>query len=166
MSGLRSLESIGAVLQPGRDRLAAATDGKGSIWFVGGAQLEPPEPERSPLPRETYADVEVLRGNKISDSTPIRTAVQGAAAVWTHDTGTCVFGGATIPPNQKKEKLVRTVQCLEGTDPGWPDVPEARYNAGAAVIDNTVYVVGGRSCAPCPKGRGRKPHLVFALRFG
>jgi hypothetical protein len=39
-----------------------------------------------------YADVEVLSGNKVSDSNPIRTAIQGAVAVWTPDTGTCVFG--------------------------------------------------------------------------
>ena len=151
-------ESIDDVLQPARDRMAAATDGKGRIWFVGGADHV--------YPRKIYADVEVLRGNKVSDSTPIRTAVQGAAAVWTPDTGTCVFGGSTVLPNQTA-KPVAKVQCLEGTDPGWPDLPEARYNAGAAVIDNTVYVVGSRPCSPCRAGAGSEPvEIVLALRFG
>jgi N-acetylneuraminic acid mutarotase len=140
-------ESIDDVLQPARDRLAAATDGEGSIWFLGGADH---------VPRKVYDDVEVLRGNKVSDSTPIHTAVQGAAAIWTHDTGTCVFGGSTVLPNQIT-KPVAEVECLDGTDPGWPDLPEARYNAGAVVIDSTVYVVGG----------GSKPaDNVLALRFG
>ena len=151
--------SIDAVLRPARDRLAAATDGKGKIWFVGGQEHEP---------RKIYADVEVLHGNKVSDSTPIRTAVQGAAAVWTPDTGTCVFGGSTVPQTKPIEPamLVAKVQCLEGTDPGWPDLPEARYNAGAAVIDSTVYVVGSRSCLPCLSGAGSEPEIVLALRFG
>jgi hypothetical protein len=166
--------SIDAVLQPARDRLAAATDGKGKIWFVGGAELRPPELLGAPVPRKVYADVEVLRGNKVSDSTPILTAIQSAAAVWTHDTGTCVFGGSTVLPNQT-ERPVAKVQCPEGTDPGWPDLPEA-YNpvgrnswwtgAGAAVIDSTVYVVGSRPCSPCRGGIGRKPEIVLALRFG
>ena len=155
--------SIDAVLQPARDRLAAATDGKGKIWFVGGAELRPPELLGAPVPRKVYADVEVLRGNKVSDSTPILTAIQSAAAVWTHDTGTCVFGGSTVLPNQT-ERPVAKVQCLEGT--GWPDLPEVRQNAGAAVIDSTVYVVGSRSCSPCVDGAGNEPDIVLALRFG
>jgi len=159
-------ERVDAVLQRGRDRLAAASDGKGSIWFVGGVENEP---------RKMYADVEVLSGNKVSDSTPISTAVQGAAAVWTPATGTCVLGGSTDPPpaattipadpNQTGRPVAK-VQCLEGTDPGWPDLPEARYNAGAAVIDSTVYVVGSRSCLPCLSGAGSEPEIVLALRFG
>jgi hypothetical protein len=159
-------ESVGAVLQPGRDRLAAASDGKGSIWFVGGAQLRPPELRGAPAPRKTYADVEVLSGNKVSKSTPIRTAIHSAAAVWTSGTGICVLGGLTPRPNQT-EKPVAKVQCLEGTDPRWPDLLEARYNAGAAVIDSTVYVVGSRSCSPCLSRGGSEPaETVLALRFG
>jgi hypothetical protein len=158
-------KSIDDVLQPARDRLAAATDGKGRIWFVGGAQMGPPVLRRELVPRKIYADVEVLRGNKVGDSKPIRTAIQGAPAVWTHDTGTCVFGGSTILPNQTAMPVTK-VQCLEGTAPAWPDLPEARYNAGAAVIDSTVYVVGSRSCSPCLARDRNKPEIVLALRFG
>jgi N-acetylneuraminic acid mutarotase len=144
-------ESIDAGLQPARERMAAATDGKGTIWFVGGADH---------VPRKVYADVDVLSGNKVSDSTPIRTAVQGAAAIWTSETGACVFGGSTVLPNQPA-KPVAEVECLDGTDPGWPDLPGARHNAGAAVIDHTVYVVGGTS------DPALKPaDMVLALRFG
>ena len=144
-------ESIDAGLQPARDRLAAATDGNGRIWFVGGTDH---------VPKRVYDDVEVLSGNKVSDNTPISTAVQGAPAVWTHETGTCVFGGSTVLPNQPAMPVAK-VQCLAGTDPGWPDLPEARYNAGAAVIDHTVYVVGSRL-----DGGGSKRDIVLALRFG
>ena len=160
-------KTVDAVLQPGRDRLAAATDGKGSIWLVGGAVLSPPEKESAPRPKMIYDDVEVLHGDKISDSTPISTAIHSAAAVWTPDTGTCVFGGndGTVLPNQTARPVAK-VQCLEGTNPRWPDMPEARQNAGAAVIDSTVYVVGSRSCSPCRGGAGREPDVVLALRFG
>ena len=99
-------------------------------------------------------------GNKVSDSTTIPTAVQGAAAIWTQDTGTCVFGGSTVLPNQTA-KPVDKVQCLDGTDPGWPDLLEARYNAGAAVIDHTIYVVGGSSDPTL-----KPADMVLALRFG
>ena len=59
------------------------------------------------------------------------------------------------------------VQCLEGTDPGGPDLPEARDNACAAVIDSTVYVVGSRSCSLCPGGGGSKQaDTVLAPRSG
>jgi N-acetylneuraminic acid mutarotase len=158
-------KSIDAVLQPARDRLAAATDGKGSIWFVGGAELRPPEKESAPPPKMIYDNVEVLHGNKVSDSTPIPTAIHSAAAVWTPDTGTCVFGGLAVLPNQTAVPVAK-VQCLVGTNPPWPDMPEARQNAGAAVIDSTVYVVGSRSCSPCRGGAGREPDVVLALRFG
>jgi N-acetylneuraminic acid mutarotase len=160
-------KSIDAVLQPARDRLAAATDGKGSIWFVGGAELPPPEKESAPKPKMIYHNVEVLHGNKVSDSTPIPTAIHSAAAAWTPDTGTCVFGGndGTVLPNQTATPVAK-VQCLEGTDPAWPDLPEDRQNAGAAVIDSTVYVVGSRSCSPCLGGAGKGPDIVLALRFG
>jgi hypothetical protein len=140
-------ESIDGGLQPARERLAAATDGKGTIWFVGGADH---------VTRKVYPDVDLLKANRVTDSTPIHTAVQGAAAIWTPDTGTCIFGGSTVLPNQIA-KPVADVECLDGTDPGWPDLPEARYNAGAVVIDHTVYVVGG----------GSEPtDNVLALQFG
>jgi hypothetical protein len=114
-----------------------------------------------------YHNVEVLDGNKVSDRTPIPTAIHSAAAAWTPDTGTCVFGGTdgTVLPNQTARPVAK-VQCLEGTDPAWPDLPEDRQNAGAAVIDSTVYVVGSRSCSPCLGGAGKGPDIVLALRFG
>jgi TIR domain/Kelch motif len=144
-------ESIDAVLQPAREHLTAVSDGEGTIWFVGGADH---------IPRKVYADVDVLRGNKASDSTAIRTAVQGAAAIWTPDTGICVFGGSTALPDQTKMPVAE-VECLDGTDLGWPNLPEARYNAGAVVIDHTVYVVGGYSDSAL-----KPADMVFALRFG
>ena len=87
-------------------RVGAASDGNGNIWFVSGAEH---------APRKMYADVEVLSGNKVSDSKPIRTAVQGAAAVWTPDTGTCVFGGSTDPPPLTAIRRIRT--RLDGRSP-------------------------------------------------
>ncbi len=152
-------------LEPARDRLAAATDGKGRIWFVGGAELRPPEPRDAPPPRKIYDDVEVVRGEKVSDSEPIHTAVHAAAAVWTADAGTCVLGGSTVLPNETAPPVAE-VQCPEGTGPGWPDLPVVRQNAGAAVIGNTVYVIGSRACSPCRAGDGSEPvETVLTLRF-
>jgi hypothetical protein len=71
-----------------------------------------------------------------------------------------------VDPNQTGRPVAK-VQCLKGTNPRWPNLPEVRYNAGAAVIDSTVYVVGSRSCLPCPAGAASKPaESVLALRFG
>ena len=152
-------------LQPARDRLAAATDGKGRIWFVGGAELRPPEPRDAPPPRKIYDDVDVVRGKKVSDSEPIHTAIHAAAAVWTTDAGTCVLGGSTVLPNETAPPVAE-VQCPEGTGPGWPDLPVVRQNAGAAVIGNTVYVIGSRACSPCRAGDGSEPvETVLTLRF-
>ena len=67
----------------------------------------------------------------------------GAAAVWTPETGICRFGGSTTLPNDNPSK-VKLVDCLAGSEPdlNWPDLPEARYGTGRAVIGDTVYVVG------------------------
>ena len=139
---------------------AAATDGKGRIWFVGGQEH---------VPRRIYADVEVLSGNNLSDSTPIRTAIQGAAAVWTHDTGTCVFGGSTVPQTEPIEPamLVATIQCLEGTEPGWP----------RSAVGSPKTLARRSSIAPSTSSDrdlahrawlvpGSEPDIVLALRFG
>ena len=139
-------EPVGQLTQA-REHLAAVTNEEGTIWFVGGADVGS---------NSVFANVDVFSSDTASSSTAISTAVSGAAAAWTSATGVCVFGGSTVVPNQISEP-VDEVECLDGPDPGWPDLPEPRYNAGAVVIDSTVYVVGGGS-AP--------ENTVLALRFG
>ena len=122
-------------LQEAREKLVAAAKDDGTIWFGGGADVG-----RGLM---VVDNVDVLSGDTVSDDSAI-TPVQGAAAVWTPETGVCVFGGSTTLPNDNPSK-VKLVDCLAGSepDPNWPDLPEARYGTGAAVIGDTVYVVGG-----------------------
>ena len=141
-------------LQHAREHLAAVTDDEaGTVWFVGGADVE-----RGLV----FGDVDVLTDDTAGASEAIGTAIQGTAAIWTSETGICVFGGATEPP-KAADLAVNEVRCLGGSepDPDWPDLPEPRTGASAAVIDDTVYVVGGyRSPTPL-----EATDMVLALRF-
>ena len=143
-----------AELKQAREHLAAVTDDNGTIWFIGGVDV---------ARGSVYTNVDMLRGDAVDASAAISTAVQGAAAIWTSETGACVFGGSTVLPNARPAEPVAEVECVGGTepDPGWPDLPEDRTGAGVAVIDHTVYVVGGYS------DLALKPaDMVMALRFG
>jgi N-acetylneuraminic acid mutarotase len=122
-------------LQEAREKLVAVTNkDDGTIWFGGGANVG--------IGQMVDNNVDVLRGETVSDDLAI-TPVQGAAAIWTPETGICVFGGSTTLPNADRSP-VDLVDCLVGSepDPEWPDLPQARYGAGAAVVGDTVYLVG------------------------
>jgi hypothetical protein len=143
--------TVGEQLRRSREHLAAVTDGDGTIWFVGGADVG----------RGTVIDdIDVLRGNTLDASPAISTAVEGAATIWTSGMGVCVFGGSTTLPNAVPAP-VDLVDCPGGSEPDldWPLLPEPRAGAVAAVIGDTVYVVGGYPALEAPD-------MVLALRFG
>ena len=126
-----------AELQEPREHLSAVTNADGTIWFLGGADV-------GGSGEVVDNNVDVLNSDDtVSDDTAI-TPVQGAAAIWTAETGICIFGGSTTLPNADRSP-VNLVDCLVGSepDPEWPDLPQARSGAGAAVVGDTVYVVGG-----------------------
>ena len=74
--------------------------------------------------------------------------MQGLSAVWTPDYGVCAFGGSTRQPNDHAAAVVTTT-CLGGRAGAarWPDLPQVRNGSSAAVLGDTVYVVGGTAAA-------------------
>jgi hypothetical protein len=144
-------------LQQPREHLAAATDEKGMIWFVGGADI-------SSGPYAVYDIVDVVSDDSVDLGPVIGAQVQGAAAIWTPETGICTFGGSTTPPNAGPSSApVDLVDCLGDHDPDWPQLPQPRASAVAAVVGDTVYVVGGYG----PEGSAlESKDMVLALRFG
>jgi CHAT domain/Kelch motif len=145
-------EPVGKLTQA-REHLAAVTDKKGAIWFAGGVDVSS---------KSVFENVDLLSGDTVSSSTPISTAVQGAAAIWTSATGVCVFGGSTVRPNVPSEPVAE-VECVGGTgqDPRWPDLLHRLASTGAALVGNTVYVVGGNSDRSLEAA-----DMVLELRFG
>jgi N-acetylneuraminic acid mutarotase len=136
---------VDQLTQP-RAHLRAVVDDGGTISFVGGADVSK---------GRVFADVDVLRDDTVERGTPMSTALEGMAAIWTSDTGICTFGGSTSLPNDIPQP-VAAVNCSDGPD--WPDLPKARMFVGAAVIGDTVYIVGGHPNLDVSD-------MVLALRF-
>jgi hypothetical protein len=120
-------------LQEAREHLAAATDGNGTVWFIGGVDR----------PNTQVMDsVDEVRASTVTAATPIAVARQGLAAVWTARTGPCGLGGATDPLGRVPSEAVDCPEAASGAVV--PPLPAARYVLGAAVIGDSIYVVGGR----------------------
>jgi hypothetical protein len=119
-------------LRTAREHLAAATDGNGTVWFMGGEDR----------PNELVMDsVDAVRDSAVTAASPISLARQGLAAVWTAQTGPCALGGATDLLGRKPSEAV---DCPEAASRAvLPPLPSPRYVLGAAVLDDAIYVVGG-----------------------
>jgi N-acetylneuraminic acid mutarotase len=124
---------IGALASP-REHLAAATDGSGTAWFLGGADVAAGSTGLS-------ADVDVVRGSTVAPAQPLANPRQGLTAVWTSASGVCAIGGSTSQPNAAP-RPVATVSCLGGGR-AWPDLPRPTYLGASATVADTVYVVAG-----------------------
>lgn len=112
-----------------REKLAAATDDNGTVWFFAG---------RDPNTQQTaFAEVDVVQSNSVKPAGTL-VAVAGPAAVWWPDLGPCVVGGQT------EAGFSSEIVCRSDNLPGPPpELTSARAGLGAAVIGQSVYVVGG-----------------------
>jgi Kelch motif len=119
---------IGAFARP-REHLAAATDGAGAVWFMGGRQ--------GGLNRNV-GDVEVVQGPTIAAVSMI-TPRGGVAAFYAPDVGACLTGGETPP------FALPTVECVDaaGRVVALPDMRQRRHGHGIAVIEGLAYAVMG-----------------------
>jgi hypothetical protein len=131
-----------ASLPSPREHLAAAADGSGTVWFLGGADVSAGTTGLS-------AELDVLRGSSVVPAGSLPKPVQGLSAVWTSASGVCAIGGSTSQPNATS-RPVATVTCLGGRP--WPRLPQATYLPASTILDNTVYVVAGTA--------------MFLLNFG
>jgi hypothetical protein len=119
---------IGA-LERSREHLAAATDGDGRTWLMGGRQ--------GGLDRN-LGDVEVVEGDDIRPLSAI-TPRGGVAAFFAPGIGVCLTGGETPP------FAMATVECVDsqGRRTALADMGQRRHGHGAAVVDGIVYALLG-----------------------
>ena len=111
---------LGPLQQP-RDHLAAATDGAGTVWFVGGS------PDRTA--------VDLVKGNTVSPGP--RVDIMDSAAVGLGP-GFCTIGGSTESGRTAVSQCRRTSYSI-------PPIPTPTADLGAARLGDTVYVVGGHT---------------------
>lgn len=114
-------------LQVGREKAAAASDGFGTVWILGGRN------RNSGVP--AYGAVDVIQVDHLSAGKPI-SPVHSAAAVWISGAGLCVLGGDT------GNGISSAVQCVNGYR-GIPPLPQPRAGLAAAAIGTNAYTVGG-----------------------
>jgi hypothetical protein len=126
-------------LSKAREHLGAATDGAGTIWFAGGANV-------GAEGGAVYDEVDVVRQAKVEAAGKLSRPAQGLAAVWTAESGMCVIGGSTTLPNATAAPIT-DVRCAKdsGNTPVWPQLATPVFGAGATVVDGTVFVLGGKS---------------------
>ena len=122
-------ERIGAMPRA-REHLAAASDGDGRTWLLGGrvASLE-----------SNLGDVDLVEGSEVTSLEPLPTPRGGVAAFHLPELGACLTGG------EAPDRAFRTVECVDadGVVTTGPDMLVERHGHGAAVIDGVAYVVLG-----------------------
>jgi hypothetical protein len=127
-------------LQRKREELVAASDGKGRVWFLGGADVS--EKHRR-MPLGAVDLVEEDRITPLSDIDPVRSS----AAVWLADRGVCLFGGMTRTPAGPKgtSKVVCVPETARPSPTLRPMPPLTlpRAGLGAAVRGKTIWLAGG-----------------------
>jgi len=115
-----------------REHLAAASDGAGRSWFLGG---------RAGGLEGNLARVDRLEGETLEAIGDLPTPRGGVAAFHWPAVGACLVGGES-PDGTNPQ-----VECLDdaGTVTSLPQLGEARHGLGAVVVDGRAYVLlGGR----------------------
>ncbi|WP_426561245.1 Hsp70 family protein [Angustibacter sp. McL0619] len=117
-----------------RTTLAAASDGDGTIWFIGGRSSK-----TIPAKDVSYANVDVVTSGRVTRGQRLPVPLRLTTAAYVSGAGPCVFGGYTT-------ENVADVRCLGPK--GWvaplPVLLAARYGSGAGIVGgDAVYVVGG-----------------------
>ena len=119
---------VGVLTRP-REHLAAATDGDGRVWLMGGRQ--------GGLDRNV-GDVEVVEGDAISLVASVSPR-GGVAAFFSDAYGACLTGG------EAPSGAVATVECVDGggRTTAFAPMTQARHGHGAGVIDGVAYALLG-----------------------
>jgi N-acetylneuraminic acid mutarotase len=125
-------------LHKARESLAAATDGRGTVWFLGGLDRSL-STSSTATEAELLDAVDVVHGQTVKPVTSFKIPkVRAAGAVWLRELGVCLLGG-----DPTGRSATDRVQCQRKT-PRLPNLPTPRAGFGAAVLDGAVYLVGGR----------------------
>jgi hypothetical protein len=121
-------------LSVARDHHAAASDGDGTTWFLGG---------REGSLATNLATVHVVVGDTVSPLADLPTPRGGVAAFYSPAHGACLVGG-----EQDDDEFVGArgeVECIDadGRITELPPLDQPRHGLGAEVIDGVAYVVLG-----------------------
>jgi hypothetical protein len=117
-------------LHPPREHLAAASDGKGTTWFLAG---------RTGGIDENLADVDVVTGSQVRHAGELPTARGGVAGFYVPAAGGCAAGG------EGPDGTFDEVECLsaDGEAASLPPLAESRHGLGAVVVGSRAYVLLG-----------------------
>lgn len=120
-------------LQRNREHLAAASDGAGRTWLLGGRQgsLE-----------SNLALVDLVEADDISAAGELPTPRGGVAAFWAPGIGACLSGG------EAPAEAYDVVECIDadGAVTTLSATSARRHGHGAAVVDGVAFaVLGGPS---------------------
>ncbi|MEX0658303.1 MAG: hypothetical protein WD080_04150 [Egibacteraceae bacterium] len=120
---------IGALSQP-REHLAAAGDGQGRTWFLGG---------RTAGLDTNLGTVDLVEGASITTVGALPTPRGGVAGFWSAGTGACVLGG------EDPDRTYGEVECIdaEGAVRALPSLEAPRHGLGAVVVDGIAYAALG-----------------------
>jgi Kelch motif len=122
-------EDAGVSLTHPREHIAAATDGDGTTWILGGRQ--------GGL-GTNLGDVDLLTGPSI-ESLPPLSPRGGVAAFHAPEVGACLAGG------EAPGRAYTTVECIDagGTTTALPGMGRPRHGHGIGVVDGTAYALLG-----------------------
>lgn len=118
------------VLGDARQHLAAATDGEGRTWFLGG--------RRSSL-ATNVGTVELLADAEVELLAAALTPRSGVGAFWIAGLGACLVGGETPDGTSALVECVNEAAQLTEL----PPLAVARHGLGVAVLGGGVYAVMG-----------------------
>ena len=113
-----------------REHLAAASDGMGRTWLMGG---------RVSGLDSNLADTDLVEGAAVTALEPLPTRRGGVGAFYLPQLGACLTGG------EAPDRAYRTVECIDadGRVSAAPDMHIERHGHGAAVVNGVAYVVMG-----------------------
>jgi hypothetical protein len=118
------------VLSEAREHLAAASDGAGLVWFLGG---------RTGGLDTNLAAVDLVEDAEVRRVGDLPTARGGVAGLHLPGAGGCALGG------EGPEATFAEVECVdaEGTVSTLPPLEVARHGLGAAIVEGVAYTVLG-----------------------
>jgi Galactose oxidase, central domain len=118
----------GSLSRP-REHIAAAADGRGTVWFLGGRQggLD-----------TNVGDVDLLRGTSLTALQPLSPR-GGVAAFFAPSVGACLTGG------EAPGRAFTTVECIDanGRLTALPGMGQPRHGHGIGVVDGVAYALLG-----------------------
>lgn len=124
-----SWRRVGA-LSMAREHLAAASDGAGRVWFLGG---------RTAGLDTNLGTVDLVQGGSVRALGALPTPRGGVAGFYSPAVGACLVGGEAPTGTQPE------VECVTagGTVVGLPRLTAARHGLAAAIVDGVAYALAG-----------------------